>query len=113
MPCPVEPLPLVLPAEELIPGANFAQEVRWAGVGNRVMSSPISAMMIAAAVGPIPGISSSRATASAKGARWSPIWGVDGGDVEIDGVDAGQHPGQQEPVMIIEGAQPKPSEGLL
>ena len=67
-------MPLVLPAEELIPGANFAHEARWPGVGNRVMSRPISAMMIAAAVGPIPGISSSRAAASAKGARWSPIW---------------------------------------
>jgi hypothetical protein len=64
---------LVLPAEELIPGANFAQEARWAGVGNRVMSTPISAMMTAAAVGPIPGISSSRAAASAKGARCRPI----------------------------------------
>jgi hypothetical protein len=47
----------------------LAQEARWAGVGNRVMSRPISAMKIAAAVGPIPGISSSRAAASAKGAR--------------------------------------------
>ena len=52
-----------------MPGANFAHEARWAGVGNRVMSMPISAMMTAAAVGPIPGISSSRAAASAKGAR--------------------------------------------
>jgi len=39
-----------------------------------------------------------------------PDLGVDGGDVEVDGVDAGQHLGQQEPVMVIEGAQPKPSE---
>ena len=39
--------------------------------------------------------------------------GVDGGDVEVDGVDAGQHPGQQEPVVVVEGAQPKPSEGFL
>jgi hypothetical protein len=36
--------------------------------------------------------------------------GVDGGDVEVDRVDAGQHPGQQESVMVIEGAQPKPGE---
>ena len=43
------------------------------GVGNRLMSKPISAMMTAATSGPTPGISSSRATASAKGARWSPI----------------------------------------
>ncbi len=37
------------------------------------MSTPISAMTTAAAMGPIPGISSRRATASAKGAIISPI----------------------------------------
>jgi hypothetical protein len=39
-----------------------------------------------------------------------PDLGVDSRDVEVDGVDAGQHPGQQESVMVIEGAQPKPGE---
>jgi hypothetical protein len=29
---------------------------------------------------------------------------VNGGDVGVDAVDAGQHPGQQEPVMLIEVA---------
>jgi hypothetical protein len=41
-----------------------------------------------------------------------PDLGVDGGDVEVNGDDAGQHPGQQEPVMVIECAQPKPREPL-
>ena len=50
-------------------GANRAQDERWAGVGKRVMSRPTSAMITAAAVAPTPGISSRRATASAKGAR--------------------------------------------
>jgi hypothetical protein len=35
---------------------------------------------------------------------------IDGGDVSVHGVNAGQHPGQQEPVMIIERAQPKAGE---
>ena len=52
-----------LPADSLTPGANFAQEARCPAVGNRVMSVPISAMMIAAATRPMPGISSSRAAA--------------------------------------------------
>ena len=46
-------------------------------------------------------------------ARYRADLGVDGGDVEVDGVDAGQHPSQQEPVMIIEGAQRQPGERLL
>ena len=33
---------------------------------------------------------------------------VGGGDVDVHGVDAGQHPGQPEPVMVIEGPQRKP-----
>ena len=57
-----------------MPGENFAHEHRCPAVGNRVMSTPISAMMIAAATGPIPGISSRRRTACAKGARWASIW---------------------------------------
>jgi len=65
---------LFLRAEDLIPGANFAHEHRCPAVGNRVMSTPISAMMIAAATGPIPGISSSRWAAWPKGARWAWIW---------------------------------------
>jgi hypothetical protein len=35
----VAPLPLVLPADSLTPGANRAQEVRWPAVGNRPMST--------------------------------------------------------------------------
>jgi hypothetical protein len=42
----------------LTPGANFAHEARCPGVGNRVMSSPISARIAQAPVGPRPGISS-------------------------------------------------------
>ena len=65
-------------------------------VGNRVMSRPISAMMIAAAVGPMPGISSSRVDRVSERGRCCLDLGVDGGDVGVDGVDPGQHPGQQE-----------------
>ena len=42
---------------------------------------------------------------------------IEGGDVGVGGVDAGQHPGQhlgrQEPVMIIEGGQRQPGERFL
>ena len=63
LPCPDDALRLVLPAEELMPGANFAHEHRCPAVGNRDMSTPISAMMAAAATGPMPGISSRWAAA--------------------------------------------------
>src|SRR3954447_6443736 len=41
LPCPVDPLPLGLPADSLTPGANRAQEARCAALGKRVMSVPI------------------------------------------------------------------------
>jgi hypothetical protein len=50
-PLPVDPLPFVFPALALIPGANFAHDARCPGVGNLDMSTPISAMITAAAVG--------------------------------------------------------------
>lgn len=40
-------------------GHNLAQETRCSGVGNRLMSAPISARMICAVAGPIPGTASS------------------------------------------------------
>src|SRR5664279_5710519 len=63
------PLP-VLPAVDLAPdwmvrGHSFAQETRCPAVGNRLMSSPTSAMMTCAMCGPTPGISSRMSTRSA------------------------------------------------
>jgi hypothetical protein len=67
----------------------------------RVMPTPISAMITAAAVGPIPGISSRRATADANGANcFGPL--LHGGDVGSECIDAGEHRGQQEPVVVAE-----------
>ena len=60
---------LALAGGGLMPGENFAHEHKCPAVGNRVMSRPTSAMMIAAATGPIPGITSRRWTAWSKGAR--------------------------------------------
>lgn len=74
MPWPVAPVPFFRPADSLIPGANFAHPARWAAVGNRVMSTPISAMITAAVVALTPGISISVATCCAKGDNWAPIW---------------------------------------
>src|SRR3954453_14346442 len=96
LPCPVKPLPLLLPAEDLMPGENFAHEHRCPAVGNRVMSTPISAMMIAAATGPIPGISSRRCTAWSKGAQVGLDLGVQHRNVGVDGIDPAQHAFQQE-----------------
>src|SRR5674536_154328 len=47
---------------------NDTHDASCAAVGNRVMSSPTSAMITLAVVTPTPGIGSRRATASAKGA---------------------------------------------
>src|SRR5512132_1771978 len=66
LPCPVDPLPLRLPADSLTPGANLAHDTRCPAVGNRVMSVPSSASSRRAATWPTPGISSSRSTAPAK-----------------------------------------------
>lgn len=52
------PAALLTPGGLLDPGAKRAQDERCAGVGKRVMSTPTSAMITAAAVAPIPGISS-------------------------------------------------------
>src|SRR5260370_1382879 len=49
-------------------GHSPAQDTRWAAVGNRDMSRPISAMMARARSGLMPGISASRATAGSTAA---------------------------------------------
>src|SRR4051812_38877036 len=46
-------------------GAKRAREARCGGVGKRVMSVPISARINCAAIGPTPGIASSRSTTGA------------------------------------------------
>ena len=74
-----------------------------AGVGNRVMSTPISAMIAAAATGPIPGISSRRARRRQRGQMVLDLC-IEGDDVGVDGVDAVQHPVEQEGVMVVEAA---------
>ena len=44
-------------------GASPAQDTRWAAVGNRVMSRPVSAMIALARARLTPGISASRSAA--------------------------------------------------
>jgi hypothetical protein len=75
LPLPVLP-GLLLPADCLAWGANLAQDTRWPAVGNRAISTPISAMISWAPVVPMPGISSSWATGRAKGAIASSIFAV-------------------------------------
>ena len=65
----------------MVRGHSFAHETRCAAVGNRLMSSPISARMICAAPGPMPGISSSRSIvvdSRAPSDRWPRPVGVSG-----------------------------------
>ena len=74
-------------------------------VGNRVMSTPTSATITCAAAGPTPGTVSSRAAAcQRKGRSAASIRASTRGDVGLEGVDPGQHPGQQERVVVIEPA---------
>ena len=71
---------------------------------------PISAMMTAAAVASDPGdLVEPGGRISERGEVVADLE-VDGGDVGVHGVNAGQHPGQQEPVVVVEGAQPQPGE---
>src|SRR5215207_4245054 len=55
------------PPVMLLPGAIPAQEAKWAAVGNRDMSTPISAMIVSAARFPTPVMVSSRSRARSKG----------------------------------------------
>ena len=72
LPLPVVP-GLLLPADCRALGAYLAQDTRWPAVGNRVMSTPISAMSSCAPVRPTPVISSSWVTWRAKGTITSSI----------------------------------------
>src|SRR5664280_2310015 len=60
---------LCLPADSLLPGHKPAHDARWAAVGKRDMSTPISEMITCAARSPIPGIVRRRLICWAKGAR--------------------------------------------
>lgn len=72
-------LPLVVfpeprfPPVMLLPGQTPAQEARCAAVGNRDMSTPISAMMVSAARFPTPVMVSSRSRARMRGTITSPV----------------------------------------
>lgn len=48
------PLRLRVPGDSWVCGQNLAQDTRWAADGNRLMSTPTSAMISYAAVGPAP-----------------------------------------------------------
>ena len=62
---PLVVLPLRrFPADSLLPGHIPAQLDKCPALGKRLMSTPISAMMVSAVLSPTPGIVSSNATAS-------------------------------------------------
>ena len=96
-----------------MPGENFAHEHRCPAVGNRVMSSPTSAMMIAGRDRSDPGDLVQALDRRVEGGQVCLDLGVQHGDVGIDGVDTAEHPFQQEPVVVIEAARRQPGERLL
>ena len=63
LPCPMVPEKR-LPALSLLPGASLAQLTKWAAVGKRLMSAPISASNISAVRRLTPGMVSSSEIAS-------------------------------------------------
>src|SRR5450756_3157057 len=89
--------------------SSAASDVYKRQVGNRVMSSPTSAIITLAVVTPTPGIGSRQATTWSERGDLVLDPGLDLGDVGVDGVDPGEHLGQQERVVAAEPAD----EGLL
>ncbi len=74
-------------------GHSPAQDTRWAAVGNRDISRPVSAMMARARSALMPGISASRAPRAARGVRAGA--GVRaGGPVAVDAPGGGHRRGQ-------------------
>src|SRR3954466_7049148 len=57
-----------LPADSSLPGHIPAHEARWPEVGNRLMSTPISAIRVSAVLRSTPGIVSRSSTSPEKGA---------------------------------------------
>src|SRR5215469_12671905 len=83
-------------------GAYLAHDTRWAAVGNRDMSTPISAMSSCAPVLPMPGISSSWATCAANGAI--ALLDPPGQRLDLGGqrIGAVEHHAQQVAVVVAE-----------
>src|SRR5215213_3596113 len=76
-----------LPPVILVPGAIPAQDARCAAVGNRDMSTPISAMIVSAARLPTPVMVSSRSRARWRGAGLTGVRGEPCVDLRVEGGD--------------------------
>ena len=59
-----------------------------------------------------PGDLVSRAAVSGNGVRFFHL-DIEAGDVDFGRIDPGQHPGEQEPVVLVEGAHPEPGESFF
>ena len=80
-----------MPADSSLPGHVPAQEARWAAVGKRVMSAPISSTITSAVRRPTPGMVCSRRD-----------WSANGGHHPVDlGVDTGHDRGQVVDVVEV------------
>src|SRR6201993_5432423 len=85
------PLLVDLPADWWVCGQNLAHDTRCAADGNRVMSTPISAISSAAATASTPGISAGRAAGSEKGVDRLLDARVEGSDLGADPIGVVEH----------------------
>jgi hypothetical protein len=99
----VEPVPLRLPADSLIPGAKRAQEARWAGWGSGPCPPDLGDDH-AGGGGTDPGDLIEPADRLAERGDLRFDLGLEVGDVGGGLIDAGQHRGEQEGVMVGEVA---------
>ena len=89
-----------LPALSSFLGQRPAQETRWAAVGKRLMSGPISARMTAAESALTPGMVVSRAAASRNGFEALAQLGVDLGDGGVDRIRLAEVDPEQQTLMV-------------
>src|SRR5208283_3825487 len=98
-----------LPALSSFLGQSPAQEIRWPSVGNRPMSTPISAAMTSALSWLTPGIVLEDSDRCAKGLDVGVDLLVNLGDGGVDGVDVLKQQAQSKAMMLGHTA---PQRGL-
>jgi hypothetical protein len=93
-----------LPPDSLLPGQTPAQEARCLGVGNALMSTPISAISTSAVRCWTSGIVMSRSRWRGRG-RFAPRSRLTAGDRLVQEVQVGEDLGDDQRVLGIEGLE--------
>jgi hypothetical protein len=108
LPCPVDPLPLRLPADSLTPGANLAHDTRCPAVGNLARVRPeLDNKQLRSELAD-PGDLIQPVDRLGEAGDQLGKFGVQLGQVGVQGVHPGQHLGEQEGVLVGE----EPTERL-